>query len=142
LVFYTVLLPCYFYTNPVPVYSSNTYLEDFDKGGDDAIPSSNEVDCCVCCCWVGVGHGSHVFLPGGGFVVCSTASCQNVCCLECAFQREKSEKTYYCYNCYLPEISVTAEEVDNIITFEEIREELQAMDIQTTLTDSETELGT
>jgi hypothetical protein len=92
------------------------------------------VDCCledlpVCS---GNGGDEHLFLRAEGHCFCSV--CNKVTCLQCTFQREEGEP-YYCYDCFIPAISVQHDELDNHLSIAELREELRLLGIETNASD-------
>jgi hypothetical protein len=82
-------------------------------------------DCCICC---GTGKKSHLFLEAESFCCCFT--CGKIICMQCIFNKENTEEIY-CYECFLPEISVDISQVDSIMTSHQLREELDKMNIIT-----------
>jgi hypothetical protein len=89
------------------------------------------VDCSVC---IGTQCGEHLFLDAEGFCCCNT--CGKVTCLECICQKNKGEDVY-CYDCYLPSISINSQQVEHTILQTERRAELQKWGVQTTTLDED-----
>jgi hypothetical protein len=86
-------------------------------------------DCCICC---GTGKKSHLFLEAEGFCCCFT--CGKIICMQCIFNKENTDEIY-CYECFMPEISVDICQVDSIMTSHQLRDEPDKMNIITTADD-------
>jgi hypothetical protein len=123
----------YIYGSPMTLHP---YLNDFNVNK----LSPTEVDCCVdLCLCVGCGASeySHLFLKSEGFRSCT--SCKAVSCLQCIFQKQIGGNCY-CYDCYLPEISVSKLTIENRKSHDELRLKFREMGIDVRATDDINEL--
>jgi hypothetical protein len=80
--------------------NNDNIINNTNNNNTNLLLSTNVVDCCVC---VGTGDQSHLFLEAEGFSSCT--GCGTVCCMQCISQNKKGENTF-CYQCFLPEVSV------------------------------------
>jgi hypothetical protein len=99
-----------------------------------------EVDDCLLC--VGTDGNKHLFLEAEGF--CGCTECGRICCLSCiCCNKEQTSVSKYCYDCFLSEVSVTTEKVEeerHTLSNIQLHERLRSMGIATTLSDRRDEL--
>jgi hypothetical protein len=127
----------YIFTPP-PNNTIHPYLKKIIKDNNDNsinINNSTEVlDCCLC---AGADDLPHLFLEAEGFCCCT--ACGKVCCLDCICQNNIGEN-HFCYECYLPQVSVGQKELELTLTPIELRDELRKCGVDTTTTDDNNEL--
>jgi hypothetical protein len=119
------------YIHHPPPSKLHPYIQAFDTEVTDLTPV---VDCSLDLPYcVGHGMGKHQFMRAEGHCFCST--CNGNICLQCTFQKGVGE-SLFCYQCYLPEISVQHDEVENNMSYDELRENLRLMGVETNATDN------
>jgi hypothetical protein len=121
---------------PPPNNKIHPYLKEFVSNDTTTEEESNTdvVDCCQC---VGTGAGSHHFLEAEG--LCGCDDCGKICCLECIFKKETTCESKFCYNCFLPHVSVSDSQMEHTLTANQMREELKKFGVQTKASEEDDE---
>ena len=91
----------YIHFSPTNGKRLHPYISAFDINPYE----QQEVDCCddILYCH-GAGIGQHIFMKAEGYCACTT--CNVTICKQCVCQKQNGDN-HYCYDCYLPELSVT-----------------------------------
>jgi hypothetical protein len=100
---------------------------------DEESTATEVVDCSVC---IGTTNGSHLVLDAEGICCCN--SCGTVICLQCACQKQIGENIY-CYNCFLPEVSIEHAQIQDTLNPTQLRWELRKFGIHILATEEEAE---
>jgi hypothetical protein len=124
-------LPLIYIHHP-PTKTLHHYLHDFcptngSMAMEDCLMCNNLPKCFGC------GFGSHTFLKAEGIFECS--KCQKILCTECFFNQNEIDNNHFCYDCYLPELSVSKSQIEDDLTLSEVRERLSELGVETTSTD-------
>ena len=119
--------PTKYITNNKPE-KLHKYLEEFANNNNDIeiYTSSNSVLQCTGC-----GNGQHLFLDFEDHykcVCCNTPLCK-YCCM-------KNNTKIYCYNCFLSEICVINDEIENQPSLKSMRDQLSFIGIETHIEDN------
>jgi hypothetical protein len=70
-------------------------------------------------------------------LVYESSLCAKPTCLECTFRKTDSDsEIYFCYKCYLTQIAVQTNDIENNMTYDELPEILREKGLETTTSDT------